>query len=101
MTAIENLEVKLAKVQVKGYLRKSKSGKIMPVVGHERFLGNDKNGNNIEIGKRAKIEAGPDKGQSGTVRGLSKGGGIQIEVGSGMQKRTILADPDELRILSR
>lgn len=38
MNAIEALELKLARVSVKPHLRKTKSGKIAPVAGHQRVL---------------------------------------------------------------
>jgi hypothetical protein len=62
------------------------------------YLGDDGGGNQIKVGNGASIKAGPDKGQSGTVVGRAKGGGIVVRIGSGVQAREVLVDPDELRM---
>jgi hypothetical protein len=66
------------------------------------FLGHDGAGNEIREGSRAGVIAGPDKGLTGVVRGIAKGGGVRIEVAGNLGKtREVLVDPDELRMKRR
>lgn len=65
------------------------------------FLGHDANGSEIKVGSPVSVTGGPDKGERGTVVGTAKGGGIRVKVGTGVQAREMLVDPDELRVKSR
>jgi hypothetical protein len=66
------------------------------------FLGHDGAGNEIREGNAARVIAGPDKGLTGIVRGIAKGGGVRIEVAGNLGKtREVLVDPDELRMKRR
>ena len=65
------------------------------------FLGHDDRGNAIKTGSSVEVIGGPDKGTRGIVRGISKGGGFQVEVQENLGKRTVLVQPEELRVKSR
>lgn len=77
--------------EAKAILRKQREGE---------FLGHDANGNEIKVGGRVHINAGPDKGMSGTVTGQVQGGGVSVELKQSLGKtRTAAVDPDELKVI--
>lgn len=59
-SAIEALELKLARINIKPHLRKTKSGKIAPVAGHVRVM---------EAAELAKLGAAGSAEQAKTLKG--------------------------------
>ena len=96
---LDRLQVSLAKVVV-GPSVQNRGGKLVKISGYE-YLGHDASGNEIKVGSPVKILAGPDKGNTAEVTGQAKGGGLSVRIGSGLQKRTAVVDPDEVRVMVR
>lgn len=94
--------VKSPTASTKRNAKEAAKQKARPAVSYKGdHLGDDGAGNMIRDGSPVRVVAGPDKGERGVVVGTAKGGGIRVKVGTGVQAREMLVDPDELRVKSR